>query len=112
MAFESKESNDEVELMSSFKEWDLIVSSVSRTLAKHEFFLVHFGSDEDFKEAISAVDRINQSQLLGRGYWFHAFYEPSCGFRVQVKEGFHLSGEKQYGLFLERFVSLASLNVR
>jgi hypothetical protein len=101
-------SREQVVLLASYQDWDLVASLAEGVPEKHELFLLFFGSAEIFSSSISNYITLNQTKALGNGFQFHPFLEPSPGIRVEVKKGWALSGENQCRLFLEKFIKITS----
>ena len=92
-------------------DWLLGAEKVDGRINERRLFLITDLVSEKLPGLAVAVNQINRSGVMGRGYSFQAFDDPCLGCEIDVKPGWELSSAVMKKDFLMRFINTLELEL-
>ena len=101
------EQTEDLEVMASVGNWDMVTWRHAGVQVRHEFFFVNTkASASDQSKLKERIEQLDSRQMLGKGFKLKYFSDPEVGCHVRVQPGWHLTNPIQSKLFLEQFIKL------
>ncbi len=96
---------DQIELMASSEHWDMLTWLDQGIAVRHEFFFVYMSDEPIVDQVKEVIQKVNHSQLLGKGYEIEVIESPQLTCKVKVKPGWHVTSSLQCKATLKKFIS-------